>query len=237
MIRRNAVPAPARPNGGLVVWDLHGVLLSGRPADQEEFAHKLRLDTAAWRRVMREYVDEEHTWDRVETGHLTLKAFAAELRRRVRAAGGDCSVEAATGIWGFPSPFATSRLNVPLVDYVEANHDRLRHAIGTNNIPEWADQWASLIDVSKFDWVFDSCVVGHRKPDADYWAFVEAQTGLAGAAVVLVDDRVTNVEAAISHGWSGIHFTDAETCMADLARWRRRIGLDRSDDGGRREKE
>lgn len=210
------------PGTGLVVWDLHGVLLSGRAADQEEFARLIGLDPPSWRRVLEAYVDEEHAWDRVETGDLTLRAFAAQLSRRVRAAGGTCSIETATGIWGFPSPFAASRLNVTLMDYIETNRDGLRHAIGTNNIPEWAAHWTRLIDVSRFDWVFDSSSIRHRKPNPDYWAFVEAQTRLRGADLVLVDDRIANVETAIAHGWSGVHFADATSCLAELGRWRRR---------------
>lgn len=57
------------------------------------------------------------------------------------------------------------------------------------------------------------------KPDLGFWAYVETSAQVARATVVLIDDRLENIEAAIAHGWHGIHFSDAARCLHLLADW------------------
>ena len=79
-----------------------------------------------------------------------------------------------------------------------------------------------MLDIRLFDWIFDSSEIGHRKPDLGFWAYVETSAQVARATVVLIDDRLENIEAAIAHGWHGIHFSDTARCLHLLAEWVRR---------------
>lgn len=203
----------------LVVWDLHGVLLSGRAADQVAFAEGVGLAAPQWHEIRSQYCDRERAWDRVETGVSSLDEFAIELSKRINSVGGRCSVDQAKGIWGSPSPFAASEPNEQLLGAIASSHGQVSHAIGTNNVRDWRRLWEPLLDVRLFDWIFDSSEIGHRKPDLAFWAYVETSAQVARATVVLIDDRLENIEAAIVHGWHGIHFSDTARCLHLLAEW------------------
>jgi hypothetical protein len=209
----------ARTGDLLVVWDLHGVLLSGQAADQVAFAERVGLAVSVWQGIRDQYCGRERAWDRVETGTLPLDAFAIELSGRINSAGGRCSVNQAKGIWGSPSPFQASEPNEALLRSIASNRGQVLHAIGTNNVRDWRGLWEPLLDLTLFDWIFDSSTIGHRKPDTGFWAHVEMSTRVSGATVVLIDDRLGNVEAAVAHGWHGIHFKDAARCLHLLMEW------------------
>jgi 2-haloacid dehalogenase len=58
-----------------------------------------------------------------------------------------------------------------------------------------------------FDQPFVSGRMGVIKPDPAIYAAVEAGTGLAPGAMLFVDDKVENIEAATARGWHGHVFT------------------------------
>ena len=66
-------------------------------------------------------------------------------------------------------------------------------------------------------WVL-SYEIGATKPHPHAFQRAEKVLGLPGKDIILVDDRKSNVEGAISHGWGAIHYRNAP----DLARQLRR---------------
>lgn len=58
--------------------------------------------------------------------------------------------------------------------------------------------------------------VGVAKPDPAVYEVTRSRTGLAFEALVFVDDRVDNVEAAIACGMDGLVFTDAASLRLAL---------------------
>jgi putative hydrolase of the HAD superfamily len=57
--------------------------------------------------------------------------------------------------------------------------------------------------------------LGCGKPDPAFFAQVARRTGLAPAEMLLIDDKLENVEAARAAGWGGLHWT-GERRLADL---------------------
>ena len=57
---------------------------------------------------------------------------------------------------------------------------------------------------------------GIAKPDPRIFELTVARTGLRAAELVFIDDRATNVEAAVAAGLDGIVFTGADTLRAEL---------------------
>lgn len=49
---------------------------------------------------------------------------------------------------------------------------------------------------------FASPFVGHRKPDAGIYRYVQEQAGVPGRSILFFDDAPENIQAAASHGWS-----------------------------------
>ena len=67
-----------------------------------------------------------------------------------------------------------------------------------------------------FDRRFLSGELGCLKPEAGIYAALEAATGLAGDALLFVDDRAENVVAASARGWRTHHFTEPSGWPARL---------------------
>ena len=59
-----------------------------------------------------------------------------------------------------------------------------------------------------FDRRFLSGELDCLKPEPEIYAALEAATGLAGQALLFVDDRAENVAVAAKRGWRTHHFTD-----------------------------
>ena len=56
-----------------------------------------------------------------------------------------------------------------------------------------------------FDKVFYSHLIGYRKPDANCYAYVQKELGIAnGQDILFIDDMQVNIDAAIKFGWRGV---------------------------------
>lgn len=84
--------------------------------------------------------------------------------------------------------------------------DELYHAHAPRLFPELA-----LLDP-----VVVSGTEGVAKPDPAAYALAIERAGLPAHELVFVDDRASNVEAAVACGLRGLVFTDAETLRTDL---------------------
>ena len=49
--------------------------------------------------------------------------------------------------------------------------------------------------------------LGATKPNAEFYAAIEARTGFAPDALFFVDDRQPNVDAALARGWQAALWT------------------------------
>lgn len=86
-----------------------------------------------------------------------------------------------------------------------------------SNYGEWYRQVLALRPeierVAAF--LFFSCELGARKPDARYFQIIEQSLSKQQASgeslrLFFVDDRKDNVQAAIACGWNGLQFSSAE---------------------------
>lgn len=66
------------------------------------------------------------------------------------------------------------------------------------------------------DGMFYSARLGARKPDREFFARVQAQVGLCGDEILLIDDSRENIEAALNAGWHALHWT--EECSPTIVR-------------------
>jgi 2-haloacid dehalogenase len=60
--------------------------------------------------------------------------------------------------------------------------------------------------LDEFDIAFVSGHLGMMKPDPQIYQLVEDRLGLRGAALIFVDDRADNIEAAAARGWKTHRF-------------------------------
>ncbi len=180
-----------------VVFDIGNVLIEWQP---ERFYD--RVIGAERRRAMFDAVDLHAMNDRVDRGeHFrdTVMAMAAE-----------------TPDWSLEIEMWHDRwieMATPTID----RSVRLLRALRGAGVPVFA---LSNFGVQSFDLAvthypfleeFDQRFIsGHlrvTKPDAGIYAAVEAETGVAPAALLFTDDREENIEAAAARGWRTHHFT------------------------------
>jgi len=74
-------------------------------------------------------------------------------------------------------------------------HERARHL------------WETLRLCNRFDAMHYAAAIGWRKSDPQFYAAVEARTGLPPEERLLIDDTPANVEIARSCGWRARHWT------------------------------
>lgn len=70
--------------------------------------------------------------------------------------------------------------------------------------------------LKSFDQIFLSGPMGTIKPEPLIYEMVEEKTGLSGQQLLFTDDRIDNINAAVSRGWQTHLFTDAKGWAADL---------------------
>ena len=65
----------------------------------------------------------------------------------------------------------------------------------------WDEALPKLDFLSEFDRTYVSGVMGVTKPDPRIYAMVEADCGIAPAALLFTDDKAENITAAARRGW------------------------------------
>ena len=103
---------------------------------------------------------------------------------------------------------------------------RLLRALKANAVPVFALSnfgresfaYARTIypQLDEFDRRFISGHMGVIKPEPEIYAMLEAQTGLGGAELFFIDDRLENIRAAQLRGWQGHLFVNPAELAGEL---------------------
>jgi len=75
-----------------------------------------------------------------------------------------------------------------------------------------------------FDHYILSYELGAMKPDAAIYAAVERALGLAGEAIVYLDDRAENVQGGLARGWRALLHESPEKTILALRQWGLPVG-------------
>jgi 2-haloacid dehalogenase len=183
----------------LIDWDPYPAIAAGVGAEEaRRFLEAADFDFMAWNHGP----DSGRTW-----------ADAEEEVRRTHPHWLDHAL-------AYRANFAASLLGeVPgTVDVVRDLH---RNRVPVYGLTNWSDElYPHAPQRFEFLALLDDVVVsgteGVAKPDARIFRIVAERTGHPLDALVLVDDKPTNVEAAIAAGMDGIVFTDATALRAEL---------------------
>ena len=79
-------------------------------------------------------------------------------------------------------------------------------ALSNFGIDSFAYAETKYPELAEFDRRYISGHMGTIKPEARIYEMVEADSGLAGAALFFIDDRADNIAAAQARGWQTHHF-------------------------------
>uniref|UniRef100_A0ACD5ZY30 Uncharacterized protein n=1 Tax=Avena sativa TaxID=4498 RepID=A0ACD5ZY30_AVESA len=85
------------------------------------------------------------------------------------------------------------------------------------NYPVWYQLIEEKLKLSKYlSWTFCSCHIGKRKPSPDFYLRAVDHLNIDPGNCIFIDDRKVNVEAALSVGMVGLHFTSAKVLKNEL---------------------
>ncbi|KAF8701533.1 hypothetical protein HU200_033558 [Digitaria exilis] len=85
------------------------------------------------------------------------------------------------------------------------------------NYPVWYQLIEDKLKLSKYlSWTFCSCRTGKRKPSPDFYLQAVDHLNVEPASCIFIDDRMVNIEAALSVGMVGLQFKNAEALRKDL---------------------
>lgn len=189
-----------------VIFDLGGVLAAnGRqsdvsarfPAEHAELVRSIFMGPY--------HEDTDHPWHRLERGEISMDDMRAQVGRMLAEAGVDVSAmrSSASSDGGVDWAFQP---NEPVVDLVERLRSHgVRTGVLTNNVVEMRPLWQSMLDFDAlFDDVVDSSAVGLRKPNPAIYRLALERLGVDAAETAFLDDVVSNVDAAIALGITGV---------------------------------
>lgn len=195
-----------------VVWDLGNVLVDWDPlpaiatgvGEDEARTFLAAVDFMAWNHGP----DSGDSWD-------DAQAWLEREHPRWAAAGR-----------AYREHFRASLLG-PVPGSSELVHELHAAGIRQVGLTNWSDELfhahspGLLPAIDLLDPVVVSGTEKAAKPDPRAYAIAVERAGLPAAELVFVDDRASNVDAAIACGLQGLVFTDAATLRADL----RALGL------------
>ena len=201
--------SPGAPTG--VVWDLGNVLIDWQPVlavaagvgeeEARRFLTAPDFDFLAWNHRMDA---GEVSWDDAEQEVARTHPHWAEHARAYR------------------KHFARS------LPHEVPGSRRLVERLHAAGVPQWGlTNWSAELyphAPERFDVLamLEDVVVSGRervaKPDPRIFARVVERAAMPASRLVFVDDKPTNVEAAVAAGMAGVVFTDAEQVRAELQR-------------------
>jgi putative hydrolase of the HAD superfamily len=185
----------------VLMVDVDGVLVRGRPADGRHWSVDLKADLGVDPGELHRRFFESY-WEEIVLGRAGLAECLAPVLGEIAA---HVPAERLIAYW-----FAMdSRLDDALLAELGAvRRSGIRLHLATNQEHTRARHLMEETGLSEhFDAIHYSAALGVRKPDAAFFARVATETGMEPSDLLLIDDSPRNVEAARRAGWSALHWT------------------------------
>lgn len=195
-----------------LMLDVDGVLVFGRPSDGQHWMVGLKDDLGIVPRdISRTFFRAE--WNRVFEGGMDL---LPALQRGLDELESDVRAEDFVSYWFEMS----SRIVEPvLVDVRLAREQGIPVYLATNQCHERVDHLLNYVGLeSEIDGIVHSAMAGYQKPNAGFFSFAERKTGYRPEDLLLVDDKLENIEAGKAAGWQAVHWVSGDNLSAILQR-------------------
>ncbi|WP_055049382.1 HAD-IA family hydrolase [Devosia sp. A16] len=196
---------------GVLMMDVDGVLVSGRPTDGRHLFAELEADLGLSPDRLRETFFSPF-WEAIVTGREGLTERLAPVLATMAP---KVSAERLIAYW-FEND---SRVDQNVLSAMKRYRQRgVPVFLATNQEHMRADYLMRTVGLgAHVDGIIYSAALGHRKPDAQFFERAAAIAGAAPEEIVLVDDTLANVEAARRSGWSAVHWTGDSTLDDELS--------------------
>jgi len=210
------MPGPNR-SFKAVLWDFGGVITESPFLAFARFEHERGLPRDFLRRVNTINPDG-NAWARFERGELGVAEFGDAFEAESSALGhpvrGEAVIELLYG-----------EIRPSMVDALRTCAEHYTNACLTNNVktgqghglPTSATRAAEVARVmALFDVVFESSVIGARKPELRFYRLALEQMGIDAREAVYLDDLGINLKPARALGMTTIKVQDAAQALHEL---------------------
>ena len=149
------------------------------------------------------------------TGRMTDAEWRSEVARRLGAETDADTARSAVAAW------STGRgvVDQTALSVLQAARSVAALGLVTNATTRLHDDLARLGLTDAFDFVVNSAAVGCAKPSRCFYEHAARRCGCESEAVLFVDDRLENVDAAIDFGFHGHLYRDPRTLERLLRAW------------------
>jgi putative hydrolase of the HAD superfamily len=153
----------------------------------------------------------DNAWARLERGELGVDAFGPEWAKEARALGFEVDGRLVLERLG-------GDIRPQMVAAIKACRAAYKTACLTNNFgPATSDVSKEVAEVyALFDAVFESRVLGVRKPDPRFYELACSTIGVEPEESVFLDDLGINLKPAHALGMHTIKVTDPDQALAEL---------------------
>lgn len=153
------------------------------------------------------------------TGRLTDSEWRSDVARRLAAQTDGATARSAVAAWSA----GRGVVDQAALRVLQAARSVAALGLVTNATTRLDDDLARLGLSDSFDFVVNSSAVGCAKPSRCFYEHAARRCGCESEAVLFVDDRPENVDAAIAFGFHGHLYRDPETLRRRLRDWNLRV--------------
>jgi putative hydrolase of the HAD superfamily len=200
-----------------VLWDFGGVLTES-PFEAFRRYERRRGLPDDYIRGLNAVNPDDNAWARFERGEITLeefdRAFAAESRAAGFAVPG---AEVIALLYGEPRPAMVEALRRCGQHYVTAClTNNVKTGMG-HGLPATEARAAQVQEIlGLFDHVFESSLIGARKPEPRFYRMALEALKVQPREVVYLDDLGINLKPARAMGMTTIKVQDADQALREL---------------------
>ncbi|MCE2391192.1 MAG: HAD family phosphatase [Proteobacteria bacterium] len=198
-----------------VIFDLGGVVLGSPLQAISDYERSAGLEPGVVGRVI-VAGGAQGAWSRLERGEIDRTAFHAVFAAECRTAGAEVDTRR---LFEFIAQASEPRPEM-LAAIARIRARGLKAAALTNNwAPEEGEEGRLGGEIGPcFDAVFESAVLGLRKPDPRVYRYVCAELGIGPEQAVFLDDIGANLKSARALGMRTIRVVEPREALAELER-------------------
>jgi putative hydrolase of the HAD superfamily len=194
----------------VLMVDVDGVLVHGRPADGKPFATDLEADLGVSLAKLQAEFFEPH-WEAIVTGRAAMMDRLPQVLTRLAPA---VTPQQFLNYW-FENDSRLDRAMVAALRRHRAGGVKVFLATNQEHLrASWLMEKLGL--AAEVDGILYSAALGDRKPGAAFYRLAAERAGAKPADIAFIDDALPNVEAARRAGWAALHWQAGSTAQ-DLA--------------------
>jgi putative hydrolase of the HAD superfamily len=195
----------------VLMVDVDGVLVHGRPEDGLPFATFLERDLGLSTETLQREFFKKH-WQDIIVGREPMMPLLESALSRIAP---HLTAEELTAYWFLND----SRLDRTLLDALDGHRaNGFTVFLATNQEHHRARYLMEQLGLAAHvDGIVYSAALGHKKPSPAYFELAHALVKAAPHEVVFLDDKQENIDAARTFGWRAIHWTGGQRLNDEIA--------------------